>query len=382
MKKWTHFITLTSLCCIALMPTDVTAGCHIEKRGRITVIKLKGSPYDIGYYQGKHLSKEITGNLQTDRISTLFEDTRKTKVLGYLREMEKIIPSKYLTEMRGVADGLGIKYDTILAFNVNIELGLGTLRIACTNAGATNEATVGRKTIHMRTLDAHFSDYAMIVAFYEPGDGSLFCSVVPAGYVGVFSGMNDHGIAVSDNLNVGIRKYDRKGMPLPIFRRMLLEKAKSIEDVEKMMNDFSLTIPNDIMVSSGRKNEMRVYEVIPGKLSVKSPEKDIIYSVNKESRSRGRFVAKYLKKKRGDLIVEDFVKLARENAVCKYRGSKGPIKSLSTVIFVPNDLNFWVAIRTRGDETPSSYNEFIGFNLLEETGQRSASAKPVNFPAK
>jgi predicted choloylglycine hydrolase len=360
----------------------VTGVCQIEKRNNITVLRLKGSPYDIGYYQGKHLKQEITGNLQTDSISKFFEGPTKEKVINYLRQTEQIIPSQYLTEMRGLAEGFGIDYDTILAFNVNIEIQLGTLRIACTNAGATNEATIGRKTIHMRTLDAAVSDYAMVIAFYENEEGTSFCSVVPAGYVGVFSGMNNHGMTVSDNLEISTKKYDSKGMPLPVFRRMILEKARSIDEVDKMMKEFNLAIPNDIMVSDGKKNEMRVYEVVPGKFKVNYPRKDIIYSVNKDAHERREFVDKYLKKRRGNLDVENFVKLAREEAVCKYQVMGNPIKSLSTVIFVPNDHNFWVALRPRGDQAPSSYNEFVGFNLLEETGLGSPSVKPANFPAK
>jgi len=382
MKKLIFVLAIVLYCSLLFQTREVTGVCQIEKRNNITVLRLKGSPYDIGYYQGKHLKQEITGNLQTDSISKFFEGPTKEKVINYLRQTEQIIPSQYLTEMRGLAEGFGIDYDTILAFNVNIEIQLGTLRIACTNAGATNEATIGRKTIHMRTLDAAVSDYAMVIAFYENEEGTSFCSVVPAGYVGVFSGMNNHGMTVSDNLEISTKKYDSKGMPLPVFRRMILEKARSIDEVDKMMKEFNLAIPNDIMVSDGKKNEMRVYEVVPGKFKVNYPRKDIIYSVNKDAHERREFVDKYLKKRRGNLDVENFVKLAREEAVCKYQVMGNPIKSLSTVIFVPNDHNFWVALRPRGDQAPSSYNEFVGFNLLEETGLGSPSVKPANFPAK
>jgi predicted choloylglycine hydrolase len=381
-KKLILMLAVVLFCSLLIQTGEVSGVCQIEKRNNMTVVRLKGSPYDMGYYQGKNLKQEIAGNLQTDSISKLFEGSRREKVINYLRQIERIIPSQYLTEMRGLAEGFGIDYDTILAFNVNIEIELGTLRIACTNAGATNEATVGRKTIHMRTLDAHVSDYAMVVTFYEGEDATSFCSVVPAGYVGVFSGMSNHGMAVSDNLEGSIKKYDSKGMPLPIFRRMILEKARSIDEVDKMMKEFNLAIPNDIMVSDGKKNEMRVYEVVPGKFKVNYPKKDIIYSVNKEAHERREFVEKYLRKRRGNLDVEDFVKLAREESVCRYQVMRNPIKNLSTVIFVPNDHTFWVALRPRGDQTPSSYNEFVGFNLLEETGLGSPSVKPANFPAK
>jgi len=382
MKNLIRIIFLIILCYSFLLLNEVIASSDIQIRNNIKVVKLKGIPYDIGFYQGKNLKEEIMGNLQTDGISKLFDDSKKNKVINYLRNIEKIIPEQYLVEMKGLAEGLGIDYDSILAFNVNIEIYLGTLRVGCSNAGATNEATVGRKTIHMRTLDAHFSDYAMILTFYESGDGTSFCSVVPAGYVGVFSGMNNHGMAVSDNLNGGIKKYDSKGMPLPIFRRMILEKARSINEVDKMVKEFVLAIPNDIMVSDGKVNAMRIYEMEPGKIKVIDPKKDIIYSVNKEADERREFVDRYLKKRRGNLDMQDFIKLAREEAICKYEVRGNPIKSLSTVIFVPNDFNFWVALRPRGNKTPSSYNEFVGFNLLEETGLGSPSVKPVNFSAK
>jgi predicted choloylglycine hydrolase len=382
MKKIIFMLAIVLFCSLVFQTGEVTGACRIEKRNNIWVVKLKGSPYDIGYYQGKVLKRGIAANLQEDGISKLFEGSNKGKVRNYLRNVEQIIPSEYITEMKGMAEAFGIDYDSILAFNVNIEIYFGALKVACTNAGATNEATIGRKTIHMRTLDAMFSDYAMVVAFYEREDGTSFCSVVPAGYVGLFSGMNNHGVAVGDNLNPSVKKYDSKGMPLPIFRRMILEKTRSIDEVDKMMKEFNLAIPNKIMVSDGTKNEIRVYDVIPGKFKVSYPKKDIIYSVDDESRERGEFVAKYLKKRRGNLDVEDFVKLAREEAICKYQAANRLIKSLSTVIFVPNDSNFWVALRPRGDQTPSSYNEFIGFNLLEETGLGSPSVKPGNIPAK
>jgi predicted choloylglycine hydrolase len=355
---------------------------YIEKRDYIRVAKFRGSPFEMGYQQGKLLKGEIIGNIQTDKISSLFQGSRREKTVNYLKALEQIISSRYLMEMKGLAAGSGIDYDTIFAFNVNIELWLGTLRVGCTNAAANKEATVSGKTIHMRTLDAHVSDYSMIVSFYEFDDEISFCSIVPPGYVGVFSGMNDQGIAISDNLNAGIKKFDEKGMPLLFFRRMILEKSKSIDDVDDMMKNVGVAIPNNIMVTDGKKKDVRVYEVVPGNFKKKHPKKDIICSVNKESPKRDRFTTKYLKKRRGKLEVKDFIELAREKALSEYSGSRGRIKSLSTVIFTPEDFNFWVAIRARGDKTPSSHNRFIGFNLLEEMGKGAPSIKPVDFSAK
>lgn len=106
---------------------------------------------------------------------------------------------KYYQEIKGIADGSGTSFKTIRRVHMIGEFTKGT----CSMFGAWGNATVGGKTIQLRTLDwdfvGPFRKYPLIVVYHpsSPKDGNDWVNVGFMGWVGVISGMNNHKMAVS-----------------------------------------------------------------------------------------------------------------------------------------------------------------------------------------
>ena len=72
----------------------------------MTVVYLKGTPYEIGFAHGKLCKNEIMAAHQHywDAYDKL-KNTPDGKWLPLSRRLERYIPQEYITEMKGIDDG-------------------------------------------------------------------------------------------------------------------------------------------------------------------------------------------------------------------------------------------------------------------------------------
>ncbi len=125
---------------------------------RLPVLRLKGSPHEIGYRHGQQAQDKIQHNLEVyfrrfKNETALSRDEALKRAERYLQVIRRVSPS-YARAMEGVALGSKTKLLEITALNVRYELmysqfakiGLKPLpRVdGCTAFGAMPEATVNR----------------------------------------------------------------------------------------------------------------------------------------------------------------------------------------------------------------------------------------------
>jgi len=85
-----------------------------EKAG-LTVVYLKGTPYEIGLAHGKLAKNEIlTANKPFFDIYEKVSLDPQNEWLKVSKKLEKHIPKEYIEEMRGISVGADIEYDKIL----------------------------------------------------------------------------------------------------------------------------------------------------------------------------------------------------------------------------------------------------------------------------
>ena len=91
-----------------------------KKRG-ITVVSLKGDPYEMGYAHGVLLKDEmmpwIREAIYWAKTQSFGTSWLENKVLNRAREIEQYIPEQYITELKGLAAGSGIDYEFLMALN-------------------------------------------------------------------------------------------------------------------------------------------------------------------------------------------------------------------------------------------------------------------------
>lgn len=347
----------------------------LETRDYIRVLHVKGSPFEMGFQHGILLREEITKRLKKrTKIESYFQGREKKRTLKYIRQAEPIIPSEYLNEIKGMAAATDSDYDYMLASKLISEL----RKTGCTIVAANGAATVNSNIIYLRSMENRPKTHTyleIIVIFYEPNHGNSFVSINGPGGIGVYSGMNEKQMTVDDNLVPCVKDDFRvDGIPLTLFRRMIIQNSNSMEEVQKFIESHIPSSSDNITITDAKTNEMKVYEVAGDRRAVRSPENNIMYSTNhfvalnmelkckiKESYERYDFAADYMKKQHGKIDSQSLIRFIKS----KFMSDRKRCIQQYIVIMAPNDLVFWLAAQKK-DNKQASKNEFVKFNLPDE----------------
>jgi isopenicillin-N N-acyltransferase like protein len=174
--------------------------------------------------------------------------------------MERFDPA-YVEEMRGIAEGAGLAFESVALLNARTEiLKLGQrpdLRArlsgveppdGCTGVVALPDATPAGRLIHAQNWDwkAECAETAVILCVRRE-DGPHLLTFTEAGGL-ARSGFNAAGIAITANYLESDRDYRQLGVPLALIRRKVLES----EHVALAMRTVYVTpksAANNMMVS-------------------------------------------------------------------------------------------------------------------------------------
>ena len=234
---------------------------------RISIVHVWGTPYEMGFAQGRIVKDRLVGFITTlwdymideithelnefnpDLPDWFVEDIAQGGLEWALEKTTNITqeftPEYFNQELRGMADASGLDFKMMQQIHMLGELTKG----ACSMMGAWNEAIAsGKGLLQFRTLDwdmsGPFRDYPHITV-YHPTNGNAFANVGWTGWVGSLTGMNDQQMAISE---IGASYADetfgfesRKGIPFTYILRDVLQWDKSLEDSKKRMKEADRT---------------------------------------------------------------------------------------------------------------------------------------------
>ncbi|KAK2780709.1 hypothetical protein FQN53_001037 [Emmonsiellopsis sp. PD_33] len=216
------------------------------------ILKIKGTPYEIGLQHGQQANEEIDSNLCT--YESFFKETAgltwkeaKQRSTIFIPILERLYP-EILDEIQGIADGAGVHRDDILAINVRSEIALtnfddspdSTKEPPAITDGCTALAQLspdGSKLIVGQNWDwvQELGD-GIIMMDITTEDGTRMQFMNEAGLVGKI-GMNSHGVGLCNNaLRAGAKATDR--LPTHIMSRRLLQYAKSFDEAVQMLEEY------------------------------------------------------------------------------------------------------------------------------------------------
>jgi len=261
---------------------DVSPGSVATVDG-IRVVRLKGSPYAMGYQHGKLLAEEVARAVADfDRLLDQAAGQLKLSVGGaqvaipragleiildvLYRRCSAHFPERYARELEGIADGAGVPLLALRRMQVVSEL---TER-ACTEFAVWGAATVNGKHYHGHNfdwaIDAGLQQNAALFV-YQPEGLVPFVAAGYAGMIGHFSGMNAEKITVS---MVGAINSDGRssGIPLALLIRSVLEEAKDLDEAEHIIKTAHRTLGYNYVVSDGKAQAARAFETSATKCAV------------------------------------------------------------------------------------------------------------------
>jgi len=228
--------------------------------------RLKGSHYEMGLHYGNLLYKN---GVRLDEIVKCDEEKLKFGVES-MRICQEIYPN-VLKEIRGMAEGLHLSYETLGTFIITA--GAFDFDIGCSNLAVKTDNGVffGRNhdmfTVLKKTTETVL--YRPDEGYYFVGQGDIM--------IGKEDGINEHGLAVG--MNFVYPKRVKPGLNFMIIVRLLLETCKNTKEAIEVLKKIPASTSHNIILAD-KSGDMAVVEMCSEATRIRYPEHNYIVSTN------------------------------------------------------------------------------------------------------
>lgn len=205
--------------------------------------EFKGKPYEAGFQYGK-LMLDGGNSLNQNHILNLSEEK-----LAFGRDCLPIYEREYpeiVEEVRGIADGLQMKFDELAAFLFGIYNFTLDARCTCFACKRDGQVIFGRNSDFAVMLEPFYES-----CYYELDGGYSFIGNTTA-IVQMEDGVNEYGLAVG--LTFIYPKVRKPGFNAGMLVRYLLEKCRDVKEALAALERLPVSSSQTITVAdkSGR----------------------------------------------------------------------------------------------------------------------------------
>ncbi|OON41940.1 acyl-CoA--6-aminopenicillanic acid acyltransferase [Izhakiella australiensis] len=204
------------------------------------LIEISGSPFERGCQYGEQAKDRIHASVAIygDQLETLgVSGDQRHQLIEVFRQAIAQFDPAYVEEMRGIAEGAGVSFESIVMINARTEVIAQarrqkeqddvhdeSIKDGCTGALILPQRSESGKLIHGQNWDwrAECAETSVVVKIARD-DGPDILTFVEAGGL-ARSGMNSAGIAITANYLRCERDYRQRGVPLSLIRRKALEQ--------------------------------------------------------------------------------------------------------------------------------------------------------------
>ena len=344
-------------------PPPVRAqGKRVERTDGVPLIRLTGTPYEMGRQHGKLLKDQIAF-LHREFLDAMVIPAVGREALGeWATSVEGFIPKAYREELRGLADGAGMPYREILVANTMLDR-LQT--VMCSTVVAGGDATTDGEIYFGRNLDfpgRNILHRMTVVLVFEPEGGTKMAAVTWPGMIGVLSGMNEHGVCGATML-IHRGKTILPGLPYLLMYRQALQDARKTADVEASIRKAKRTCPNNFMVVDGA-GTAAVLEFDQAAVASRTPERGTLCSTNHFRSEKMKDVGWPMGKRRyatlQDFVVREHGRIDLESIRSALRDTATPwFLNVQSMIFLPKRRTLHVSV---GGKLPAAAQRFVQFD--------------------
>lgn len=380
----------------------------VGQREGLTVIYLKGSPFEMGYADGvlmqdkmhtleNEFLKMIQGYVPRHWVMELL----KNYVIYRNRHLSDFVPLDYRTEIYAATLGCpdihpeeGNFYNRLLNYHaahdvsyLMIDNPFISARAGCTAFGAWGGATANGHLLTGRNFDweaAEVFSRDRVVEMCEPDGGIPFISLSWAGMAGVVSGMNRAGVSVTVN-GAPSKLPSTTATPVAMVARDVMEKAHNLSEALKILSDAKVFVSTIWLVGSRADGKFVVVEKTPAATNVREASSDSIvcpnhfetpglkddprntnYMVEATSVSREKRLTELLQQARGKINVAAAVEFLRDRklpgGIFAGDGHRATLNAFIATHATVMDLSagiFWAA------SPPNQLGKFVAFDVSD-----------------
>lgn len=299
----------------------ILAKASFKKENSINILKMKGTPYEMGYQHGYLLAEKISTMINTTiqatiaYISLATGNDLKTSEEWFNEgqvDAEPFLPEEFKIEMVGIYTGcndagVSVSLQQILLWNTNYDQwciyahphywhpkeGIGKRQLThvvqgaggCSSFSAWNKAAGGDgKMIFSKDEDnfnmpGQLENRTMFIADPDKGYGHMFLSY--PGMIGLDGGFNNAGFEMMTQLN-SMKNETMKGCGIGIFTRLLLTHVNTIEGAVKVFKKYPRCTGIAYHVADSINKKAAVIETSATEVAVRYPElgQDFLYQAN------------------------------------------------------------------------------------------------------
>ena len=223
--------------------------------GKLRILTLEGTPYEMGLAHGRALRKEIREivGLWKKDLETAYKTDAASFIKTFLAgtnfrpSIDKWTPG-LMDEVRGIADGAGLDFETMYAYQLIDEtwvagpdLGAGK----CTSIGARQ--TAGHPAFVSQTLDipGYYHGYQTVLRIRDRG-ADLESLVLTIPGVVATNGLNSRGVGLCLNAVTQLA-YATDGLPVAFVIRGILKK-KSFGEAAEFLRTIKPAAPQNYLL--------------------------------------------------------------------------------------------------------------------------------------
>lgn len=239
-------------------------------------VVLSGTPYEMGRQQGEAFADLVEAAITFVVPEGRFTDDHKTRVLGQVeRNLERVFPDA-LEELHGIADGAGVSYTDLLAYNSCQEL--GRMGQGCTNFVLV---TPDHGIAHYKSNDV--SPEALKFHVYlegHPANGHDFIGVTWAGTVWMNAGINEPGLTYGGGSLPNADSDWDDGIPANIALRYFLQYPDNVDDALDLVARTPIMSHGHNLVFTDSTGNGAVVERTPTAIGIRRLEDHAIWASN------------------------------------------------------------------------------------------------------
>ena len=266
----------------------VQAGGELRYVGNVPVLFLQGTPEDIGRQQGLLLAEATRPlvDIPKDFVRETGIQAPWPAIVLLSKAGLQRAPEQYRRELEAAAQAAALseaERDALIVANAMLELnrlgGCSSLVVGRSQS-ATGEIAFGR---NLDDPQPRGLDHLGLVKIYRPERKRAFVSAGYPFFGGVFSGMNDAGLALATH-SVGVSKenepaFNPLGSPLYYTFRRILEECASVKEAEELLRK-SEGYTKSILLVACDAERATVFEITTAKIVTRDPENHLLICTN------------------------------------------------------------------------------------------------------